>query len=29
MGRTVERTIVSGLRAYLEDEVAGIPAFVR
>ena len=27
VGRTVERTIVSGLREYLEDEVASIPDF--
>ena len=29
VGRSVERVIVSGLREYLEDEVASIPDFVR
>ncbi len=27
VGRSVERTIVSGLREYLEDEVASLPGF--
>jgi hypothetical protein len=28
VGRTVERVIVSGLRSYIEKEVASLPAFV-